>query len=325
VLVEGLTHSSAERQIAQLASGRIRVWAKQVRLHFDADLILFLEDLVAEIEVDDPELPLIPEKTDQYTFWLVHGRLRLGVPSIEALLGKFLFAAADVPLHAPRVSLDERGMRLDAELSWGPLTVPITLAGPMRLDPEGKIELVAARVEAAGWGLGPLLGLLRQDLERVLRLAPGGPVTASGNRLRIDPEHIFPSPRAKGRPAALHIEDGELILEYRAAETPPPPPLVSEEHTSYLFCLGHAILVGKMFLQDAVFQVVPRAAGATALDFSLQQYRKQLAAGESTMKQHGELLVRLPALSDLAEPYPKLNGRLVLGTQRAKIRKRQPT
>ncbi|MBM3266456.1 MAG: hypothetical protein FJZ01_02305 [Candidatus Sericytochromatia bacterium] len=325
VLVEGFMHTAAERQIAQLEGGRIRVWAKRVNLHFAEDVVLFLEDLAAEIEVDDPDLPLIPEKTDQYTFHLVHGRIRLGAASVEALLGKYLFPAARIPLRDPRVFIDERGMRLDAELAMGPVTVPITLAGPMQLDSDGRIELAAVRVEAARFGLGPVLGLLRTDLERVLPMAPGGPVTAAGNRMRIDPEHIFPSPRARGRPAAVHLEPGEIVLEYRSQAEPPPPPLISEEHPAYLFCLGHALLIGKMFLHDAVFQVIPQDPEAASLDFSLQDYRKQLAAGESAMKQHGELLVRLPALSDLAEAYPKLNGRLALRTQRAKIRKRQPT
>jgi hypothetical protein len=330
VLVDGLTHTSAERQLAALPPGRMRVWAKQVRLFFDPEVVLHLEDLTAEIAVDDPDLPLIPEKTDQYSFHLVSGTLRLSAASIQGLLGKYLFPATGIPLHNPKVTLDERGMRLAAELSWGPVTVPITLAGPMRLADGGALELVAARVEAAGWGLGPLLGLLRTDLERVLRLSHDGPVHAAGNRLRIDPERIFPSPRAKGRPVAVSVEGGDLVLHYASAEPPPAPPLLTLDHGSYLFCLGHSLLVGKMFLHDAVFQVVPRDPEIDILDFSLTRYRQQLAAGESTMKPHGELLVRLPNLAELdqasasAEPYPKLNGRLVLGTQRDKIRKRQP-
>ena len=138
-----------------------------------------------------------------------------------------------------------------------------------------------------------------------MRLAPDGPVRTVGNRMCIDPEHIFPKPRSQGRPAALTLEPGFLVLDYATEEPIGPPPLVENEQSAYLFCLGHALLVGKMYMQDAVFQVVPRNPDAAHLDFSLHDYRKQLAAGESTMKAHGELVVRLPNLEeycDLREP-----------------------
>lgn len=334
-IISGLTHTEAERQVEKLPPGRLRLWTRNVRLHFDPDVVLLLEDLVAEVQVDDPERPLVPENTDEYTFHLVKGRLRLSTESVDALLGKYLFPAAGIPLRNPRISVDERGMRMDAELAWGLLHVPITLAGPVRLDERGDIELTAARVEAAGWGLGPLLGLLKTDLERVMRFAPGGPVEASGNMMRIDPERIFPKPRSQGRPAALSLEPGFLVLDYGSdrqeaeglAESIEHPPLIEHNHASYLFCLGHALLVGKTYMHDAVFQVVPRSVEADYLDFSLHDYRKQLAAGESTMKAHGELIVRLPNLDEfpeLNEPYPNLNGRLAAQRQRDSSPGRQP-
>ncbi len=299
-LITGMALTPAERQMATLAEGRMRIWAHNVRLFFEGDVVLGLDDLVAEIQMNDPELPLIPERTDQYVFHILKGTVRLEASAIEALLSRYLFAAAPLALGDPKVALDDRGMRLEGELPWGPLRVPIVLAGPVTLNDEGRIQLSVARVEAGGMGIGPLLSLLRTDLERVLRVPPDAPMSARGNALAIDPEQIFPAPRARGRPAAVDVSSGALLLSYDWPEPIAGPPLVEKDAPAFLFCIGHTLLVGKMFLRDAVFQVVPRSADAQVLDFSLQGYRKQLAAGESTLKQHGELVVRLPNLDEIA-------------------------
>ena len=322
-LMTGLGQTAAERQIEVLPKGRMRVWASNVRLHFDDQVVLNLDDVVADIQLDDPEAPLIPERTDQYAFHLLKGRVRLKAATIESLLGRYLFAGAGLPLANPRVSLDDRGMRLDADLSWGMVNVAITLAGPLERGPRGTIDLVAARVQAAGWGLGPLLGLLRTDLERVLPVPPGGALAVSGNRLELDAEKIFPNPRAQGHPTEIAVAGGDLVLTYDTDEELREPPLIDQDAPAYLFCLGHNLLVGKMFLNDAVFQVVPRSAEADFVDFSLQDYRKQLAAGESTLKQHGELLVRMPSMDEISEAYSNLNGPLAPSRQRSPFRKRQ--
>lgn len=324
-LISGMALTAAERQIEGLEEGRMRLWARHVRLHFDDAVVLGLDDLVADVQVDDPGLPLIPERTDQYAFHILKGTVRLSAATLEALLARYVLPSAGVPLSQPKVSLDERGMRLEAELAWGPLHVPVVLAGPMTVNEAQNLQFTVARVEAAGWGLGSLLSLLRTDIERVIQIEPGGPITARGNTLIIDPEQIFPAPRAQGRPVQVKAIEGALILDYQTSEPIVAPPLVEREAPAFLFCLGHTLLVGKMFLSDAVFQVVPRDEDVQDLDFSLQEYRRQLAAGESSLKQHGELLVRLPNLDQLdSQAYPKLNGRLAGTAQRPRLKVRKP-
>ncbi|MBU6429572.1 MAG: hypothetical protein KGR26_11205, partial [Cyanobacteria bacterium REEB65] len=296
-LINGLGHTAAERQIARLESGRMRLWACHVRLYLDDDIALGLQDFVADIQVDDPELPLIPERTDQFTFEILQGAIRLEEAAIAAILDRYLLSTGALPLCRPKVALDENGLRLDAELTWGPLRVPIRLAGPVTLRDDGSIALEVDRIEAAGLGLGPLLHALRSNLEHVIRLPPDSPVEACGNQIALDPERLFPAPRTKGRPVSLKMARGALVLTYDWPEPLEDPPLIQREANAFLFCLGHTLLVGKMALNDAVFQIVPRSQGTTELDFSLMQYRQQLAAGESTLSQREEVLVRLPNLA----------------------------
>lgn len=323
-LISGLTHTPAERQMAALPAGRMRVWGRNVRLHLEADIVLVMDDLVADIQVDDAQLPLIPEKTDQYTFHILAGRLRLGFESIEWLLGRYLFPAANVPLRNPRVALDERGIRLEAILGLGPLAIPLTIGGPLGLAKNGLVELQASRIAAGSIGVNQILKLLQTDLAHVFRLEPGAAIVASGNTLLLDPEQIIPVPRARGRPVALATVPGELVLTYASPEAIEAPPLLTRDAKAYLFCLGHALLVGKMFLHDAVLQMVARDETRGLLDVSLGAYRKQLAAGESTLSQRGELLVRLPNLDQVDEPYRKINGRLMPDKHRSPFRTRQP-
>ena len=48
-ILSGFAHSEAERRLVELPPGRLRLWTRNVNLHFDPEVVLLLEDLVAEV------------------------------------------------------------------------------------------------------------------------------------------------------------------------------------------------------------------------------------------------------------------------------------
>lgn len=298
-LFTGHPPSPAEKELASLPEGRSRIWAKNLHLYYDDAVVLKIRDLVADMRVHDTGYPLRPDRKDSYSIVIHQGAIRLPSASLEALLNRHVLHKSDLPLYDARVSISGDRLTLHAKLRWR-LNLPVPIALECQLLPveEGRIVLLVERIRAAEIGLGGLMGFLNMNLESLL---PSSEVGAAGlrvkdNRLYIDPIATLPEPRSEGRPKAARLERGELVLTYAPDdELDPPPPLIDPEAPCYVLGVGHDLLIGKMLMKDAYYQVVSRD-GTTHLDFSLEGYREQLASGNSTLSNDGAVLVRLPNL-----------------------------
>lgn len=297
-LFTGHPPSPAEKELAAIPAGRSRIWAKNLHLYYDDAVVLRIKDMVADMRVHDPGFPLMPDRKDSYSIVIHQGTIRVPAASLEALLNRHVLPKADLPLQEARVSISEDHLILHAKLRWKfNLPVPIVLECRLMPVDDGRVVLLVDRIRAAEIGLGGLLGFLNMNLESLLAPPPGGSLEVRDNQLYIDTIATLPEPRSEGRPISAHLERGELVLRYEPlVAMDPPPPLIEPEAPCYVLGVGHDLLIGKMLMKDAYYQVVSRD-GATHLDFSLEGYRQQLAAGNSTLSNDGAVLVRLPNLN----------------------------
>lgn len=293
-----ITHKpeiSDHERLAGIEEGAMRIWAQNVSLYFDDEVFLKLKDFVADLKVEDPATPFIPELKDSYVINIREGQIRLSAASLEALLARYVLPAAGSPLKDARLSISGDRMILRAKVRKFGIDVPITLESQVSVGPEGMIELLPQRLAVSEVGIGGMIKLFNLELDRLLDMPADGPLQVSGNQITIDPAGIFPSPRAIGRPTGVRIERGELVLVYSSPEPMEAAPLIDSHAPNYMLCMGHDLLVGKMMMHDAHFQIVNQEP-ASHLDFSLDHYRSQLAAGSSALQAGDQLLVRLPNL-----------------------------
>ncbi len=299
-LFTGHPPSPAEKELQSLPEGRSRIWARNLHLYYDDAVVLKIRDLVADMRVHDSGYPLMPDRKDAYSIVIHQGTIRLPAASLEALLNRHVLHKSDLPLYDARVSISGDRLTLHAKLRWK-LNLPLPIALDCLLLPieDGRIVLEVERIRAAEIGLGGLMGFLNMNLEALLPSSGMGAagLTVRDNRLCIDPIATLPEPRSEGRPKEARLERGELVLIYMPDETlDAPPPLIDSQAPCYVLGVGHDLLIGKMLMKDAYYQVVSRD-GATHLDFALEGYREQLAAGNSTLSNDGAVLVRLPNLN----------------------------
>jgi len=299
-LFTGHPPSPAEKELAALPEGRSRIWAKNLHLYYDDAVVLKIREMIADMRVHDPGYPLMPDRKDAYSIVIHQAEIRLPAASLEALLNRHVLPHSDLPLHDARVSIVGDRLILHAKLRWRlNLPVPIVLECQLLPVDAGRIVLLVERIRAAEIGLGGLLSFLHLNLESLLPQSQEGTggMTVEENRLYIDPIATLPEPRSEGRPTSVHLERGELVLKYEPEdELDPPPPLIDPQAPCYVLGVGHDLLIGKMLMKDAYYQVVSRD-GAKHLDFALAGYRRQLAEGNSTLSNDGGVLVRLPNLN----------------------------
>lgn len=244
--------------------------------------------------MNDPDEPLVPEARDTYVFAIRAGTVRLPAASLEALLNRYILPAVGAPLKDARLSISGDRLVLRGKVHRFRLDLPITLESQVAIGTDGMIELLPEHIAVSEVGVGGMFKLFKLELERLIDLPSGGPFRILGNQITIDPVQIFPAPRAIGHPSTVRIERGELVLEYGDGDRPTPPPLL-DEAPNYLMGVGHDLVVGRMLMHDACFQIVNQEP-SKHLDFSLERYREQLGRGASSLRPGDQLLVRLPNL-----------------------------
>lgn len=294
-----ITHAKPSPEAACLASiaqGSTRVWAQNVSFHLDDGVVLKLRDFVADLQVKDPEHPLVPEKRDTYFFVIRSGRIRLGASTVETLVNRYLLPAVGNPIKEARLTISGDRLILRGKVHKMGLDLPITLENLVGVTPDGMIELAPQRIAVSEVGLGGVLKFFKLELDNLMELPPNGPLQIHGDRMIIDPGGIFPSPKAVGLPSSVMIDRGELVLGYGETDPASVPPLLDHDAPNYLLCVGHHMLIGKMMMHDAYLQII-NSEPSSHLDFSLERYRDQLAAGNSSLHAGDQLLVRLPNLN----------------------------
>lgn len=285
--------STAELQA--LPPGAMRLWARHVHLFLEPDLVLKLDGFVADLQAMDSTLPLMPDQRHTYTFAILEGELRVPASSLEVMLNRHVLPEVGQPLHDVQISFAGDRLVLRAKIHRMGLELPITMESRLGLDAQGRIVLEPERIAVSELGVGAMFRFLRLDLEHLMPLPADGPFRLDGNRITVDPAAIFPAPRASGRPGAIRVDRGELVLVYPTEHPLEPPMLIDPAAPNYLLCAGHDLLIGKMLITDAYFQIVNSEA-STHLDFSLEHYREQLAAGQSSLGSGDRMLVKLPNL-----------------------------
>ncbi|HEY9855731.1 MAG TPA: hypothetical protein V6D05_08350 [Stenomitos sp.] len=299
-----------EQALSEIAPGSMRVWAQNARLFFDDAVVLKLRDFVADLQVKDPEAPLIPELKDSYVFAIRQGQIRISAASMEALLNRYVLPAAGNPIKDARLAISGDRVVLRGKVHKMGLDLPITLESEVSIGAGGLMELLPHRIALSEVGIGGMIKLFKLELESLMELPSDGAFRVQGNQITVDPAEIFPSPKAIGRPSAIGLERNELVLTYTPEESIEPAPLIDPDAPNYMLCLGHDLLVGKMMMHDAYFQIINQEP-ANFVDFSLEHYREQLAAGNSSLHSGDQLVVRLPSLEATRRstgPLPRSQG-----------------
>lgn len=293
----GIRWRPVREQLKRLSAGHMRFWARNLHLYLEEDLQLVIHSVEADLAVHDPEVPIIPERKDSYDFRVIAGHIAMSEETLSRILTRYVLAKG--PLEDAELSLPGDRLVLQARVRKGAFRVPIRLEAVPAIDARGMIALTPLRIAIGNLGVGGVMQLLRVDLASLIELPAGSPLEIRGNTVLLDPEGIIPEPRTLGSPTEVALAPGWLHLYYHPGTEADPPPLLEGGAANYLYCIGHDLLIGKMLLGDACFQVVNKEP-ADHLDFSLERYRLQLSQGESSLKPGGEVLARIPNLDGLS-------------------------
>jgi hypothetical protein len=274
-----------------------------VDLRVAPGVVLHVRRLRGEAQSKTAGEPIVFDDKRSFVIRIATADAELTLPDLERLLNGYVFAYPNAPLS--RLRLEPRGARLHlrAVLHKG-VDLPIDIVASISATTTGEIRLHPEHVEVEHLSTGPLLALAHLKLDKLLSLEGSRGARVVGNDIVLQPDSILPPPAIRGRvrtavvdgdAVRLGFDDPALVLPDFAADAPP------DTSSNYLYFHEGTVRIGKLFMVHADLEIVDQVA-ADPLDFSLDDYQRQLVAGYVKNTAARGLVVFVPDLHTLETP-----------------------
>jgi hypothetical protein len=279
----------------------VRAQMRNVKYRFTDDVAVHISSLNgALVPVKDYELPILDAK-DSFKIRIDSGEVAVGPGDLSELLNRYIFRGSRSPLTDLSVVLANGGLRVKGKLHRQG-DVPFESEGVLTPTPDGKIRLESQRMKAFHLPVKRLMDLFGIDVSDLIKNGKIAGVTAEGNALVLDLNQILPPPRIDGRVVAIRVDPAALVLTFGGGQDKEKPG-PKMERRSYMAYQGRQLRVANLTVTGVDLALFDVDANAT-LDFFLDRYRDQLAAGFTKITPNFALRVYLKGFGKLTPTNP---------------------
>lgn len=267
-----------------------------VDFHLAPDVVLHVRRLRGTMLAVVPGTPASFD--DKRSFVIRVGTADAGITTgdLGRLLNGYVFAYDGAPLSDLRVGTEGERVRLRGILHKG-ADLPFDIVASLSVTPAGLLRLHPLHVRVARVPVGPLLELAGIPLDRLLDLRGSRGAAVRGDDVLLDPDSMLPPPRIGGRVVAARVVGDEIRLTFDDGSATPAAEAPGAA-SNYLRFAGGTVRFGKLFMVHTDLTIVDEAPD-DPLDFSLDEYARQLVAGFVRNTPAGGLVVHVPDLRTL--------------------------
>jgi hypothetical protein len=270
---------------------------QNVLFHLDKGVELHVRTLSGQLVSAAAGTPPVFDDVNSYVLEIDSARVSMTPESLTSLMNNVVFADADAPIRKLKIAVEGSELQSTGVLEKG-VGVPFTMRARVDVTGDGRIRMRPTSMKAAGFLSKRVLDFFGVHLEKLVKVSPGSPVEVDGDDLLLDPEHLLPPPRIRGKLTAAWIADGVIVEQFGPAKpqhaiTPP-----DRRFRNYMYYRGGTLRFGKLTMDDTDLMLVdddPR----DPFDFSPARYNDQLMAGYSKNTASHGLITHMPDLNDL--------------------------
>jgi len=270
---------------------------QNVNVHLGSGIELRIATLYGRLARSNPGTPPTFDDVGSYVIEIDSARFAMTPDSLTNLMNNYVFADAKAPITHLKVEVEGSELKQSGTLRKG-IDVPFSIRAQISATRDGRIRLHPTSMKAAGFVSKRVLDFFGLELEKLIKVNANSPVKVDGDDLLLDPEHLLPPPRIRGKLTRTWIADG-LIMEQFGPDKPAhaiaPPP---GHFPNYMFYRGGTLRFGKLTMSDTDLLLVDEDP-KDAFDFSPEHYNDQLTAGYSKNTRDHGLITHMPDFDDL--------------------------
>jgi len=278
----------------------VRAQMRNVNYRFTDNIAVQINALNgALVPTGNNESPFFDDK-NSFRIRIDSAEIAISPTDLANLLNSYVFVGADSPLARISVTIVNGQLRIKGRLR-DKGDIPFEAQGLMSPTPDGRIRLHSEKIKALHIpvkGLMDAFGIAVNDLIKSGKV-PG--VQAEENDLILDLQRILPPPHIDGKVTAIRVTNNSIIQTFGGNGGAPAAKLQNANYMSYK---GNRLRFGKLTMDDADI-ILYELDSADTLDFFLDHYKEQIAAGYSKITVNSQLRIFLKDFNKLPQPKSK--------------------
>lgn len=270
-----------------------------VDFHLDEFMFLRIHHLRGVMQSKQPGAPLNFDDKTSFIMKVDTAEVGMQPASLDRLMNAYVFNYPNPPLRDLKITIEGKQL-VQSGIIHKVVDIPFTMWADVSAS-NGKIRLHPTKISICGInGIG-LLKAVGMTLQKMLSLPKERGVTAEGNDMLLDPQHLLPPPEIHLQLSGVRIEGNELIQIFDAGMHLPPIVPRHPEEKNWMYYKHGTLRMGKLLMVDADMQVTdtdPR----DPFDFFIDRYNDQLIGGFTRNQPDYGLFVYMRDFDDLGTP-----------------------
>jgi len=287
----GQTNSTPKKKDAA-----VRAQMRNVKYRFADNVAVHIRSLDgALIPAGDHEFPVLDDK-NSFKIHIDTAEIAISPTDLGNVLNSYILARAHAPLADVSIAIVHGQLQVKGKLH-DKGDIPFEAVGTLSAMPDGKVRLHIEKIKALRLPVKGLMDIFGVDLNDLIKTGKVPGIQVEENDLILDLEQILPPPHMEGKVTAIGVADNLIVQSFGgSAKRPTEKP----QNANYMSYQGNQLRFGKLTMTDADI-VLNDLDPNDPLDFYLDHYKEQLAAGYTKITPTFQLRVYLKDFDKLGK------------------------
>jgi hypothetical protein len=254
--------------------GTVQTQMRNVTYHFSDTIMVEIKSLNGElVPLGKNEFPIFDDR-DSFDLRISTGEIAIDSSNLANVLNSYVFARSHSPLTQLSISIEKRHLKVKGKLH-DKGDIPFEAEGILTSTADGKLRLHSEQIKALHVPVKGLMDLFGIDLGGLIKDGKVPGVRAEEDDLIFDLEQILPPPHIEGKVVSVRIEGEKIIQIFGGSDA---KPLKNVRARNYMAYRNNRLRFNKLVMSDADLILIDMDPD-DPLDFYLEHYKEQLAAG----------------------------------------------
>jgi hypothetical protein len=273
LFLAGYLAIAGQQRTQQPDNRAVKVQMHNVIYRFTDEVSVRIRSLAGELVPTDGDLPVFEDK-HSFTMHLKAAEIAISSKSLANVLNSHVFAKRDAPLKDISLQIENDRVKIKGKLHEHG-DVSFETEGELSPTADGRIRLHARKIRALHLPVKGFMDLFGLDLADLIKTGKVRGVQVEKDDVILDPAQIFPPPHIVGKVTDIRLQ-GDYIVQIFGA--PQKYPWARVPAQNYMAFSGNRLRFGKLTMDNTDLMLID-VDPKDALDFYLDHYQEQLAAG----------------------------------------------
>lgn len=276
----------------------VRAQMHNVKYRFSDKVSVQINSLSgAFVPIGSNEFPVFDDK-NSFKIRIDTAEIAISPQDLANLLNSYVFARPGSPLSGISVATTPDGhLKVKGRLH-DKGDIPFETQGVLSPTPGGRLRLHSDKVKALHVPVKGLMDAFGIDIASLIKSGKVPGVESEENDLLLDLEKILPPPHIEGKVTAVRVEPSTIIQTFGGTDAKPAPKMASG---NYMAFQGNRLRFGNLTMDDSDI-ILSDMNPADPLDFFLDHYKEQLAAGYTKISTSFQIHAYIKDYEKLSQP-----------------------